>query len=104
VVAGRQVQIAYQASAGGFQLMVLNLRDRTVRSSPARASNEDPSWAPDGRHLVFTSTSTGVHQLWVIDVETGRLRQLTRASGARLAEWSPILAPGQQLRASNGAP
>lgn len=97
-------QIAYQASAGGFQLMVLNLRDRTVRQLTSEGSNEDPAWAPDGRHLVFTSTRSGVHQLWVIDVETGRMRQLTRASGARLAEWSPILAPQQQLRAANGAP
>lgn len=96
-------QIAYQASAGGFQLMVLNLRDRTVRQLTSDGSNEDPSWAPDGRHLVFTSNRTGVQQLWVIDVETGRLRQLTRASGSRLAEWSPILAPAQQLRAANGA-
>jgi TolB protein len=97
-------QIAYQASAGGFQLMVLNLRDRTVKQLTSEGSNEDPAWAPDGRHLVFTSTRSGVPQLWVIDVETGRLRQLTRASGARLSEWSPILSPGQQLRASNGAP
>jgi TolB protein len=96
--------IAYQASAGGFQLMVLNLRDRTVRQLTSEGSNEDPAWAPDGRHLVFTSTRSGVPQLWVIDVETGRLRQLTRASGSRLAEWSPILAPQSTLRASNGAP
>lgn len=89
--------IAYQASAGGFQLMVLNLRDRTVRQLTSEASNEDPSWAPDGRHMVFTSTRSGVHQIWIIDVETGRLRQLTRASGARLAEWSPILAHPQEL-------
>jgi len=95
--------IAYQASAGGFQLMLLSLRDRAVRQLTGEASNEDPSWAPDGRHVVFTSTRTGAHQLWVMDVETGRMRQLTRASGARLSEWSPILAPQQELRASNGA-
>jgi TolB protein len=83
--------------------MVLSLRDRAVRQLTSDGSNEDPSWAPDGRHVVFTSTRSGTHQLWVMDIETGRLRQLTRASGSRLADWSPILAPQQELQASNGA-
>jgi TolB protein len=53
--------------------------------------NEDPAWAPDGRHLVFTSSRTGTKQLFVLDAETGRARQLTRAGGARLAAWSRVL-------------
>lgn len=85
--------IAYQAMAGGFQIMVLNLRDRAVKQLTSEGINEDPSWAPDGRHLVFTSTRSGVQQLWVVDTESGRLRQLTRAAGARLSDWSPHLAP-----------
>lgn len=85
--------IAYQATAGGFQIMVLNLRDRAVKQLTSEGVNEDPSWAPDGRHLVFTSSRSGVKQLWVIDTESGRLRQLTHAAGARLADWSPHLAP-----------
>ncbi|HUR92493.1 MAG TPA: hypothetical protein VMY38_07445 [Gemmatimonadaceae bacterium] len=85
--------IAYQATARGFQIMVLNLRDRAVKQLTSEGVNEDPSWAPDGRHLVFTSSRSGVKQLWVIDTESGRLRQLTHAAGARLADWSPHLAP-----------
>jgi TolB protein len=85
--------IAYQATAGGFQIMVLNLRDRAVKQLTSTSVNEDPAWAPDGRHLVFTSSRSGVKQLWVIDTESGRLRQLTHAAGARLADWSPYLAP-----------
>jgi TolB protein len=85
--------IAYQATAGGFQIMVLNLRDRAVKQLTSAGVNEDPSWAPDGRHIVFTSNRSGVQQLWVIDSESGRLRQLTHAAGARLADWSPYLAP-----------
>lgn len=89
--------IAYQATAGGFQIMVLNLRDRTVKQLTSESANEDPSWAPDGRHLVFTSSRTGVKQLWVIDTESGRLRQLTHAAGARLADWSPYLTPTHSI-------
>jgi len=85
--------IAYQATAGGFQIMVLNLRDRSVKQLTSAGVNEDPSWAPDGRHIVFTSNRSGAQQLWVIDAESGRLRQLTHAAGARLSDWSPYLAP-----------
>ncbi|HVZ77384.1 MAG TPA: hypothetical protein VG818_05350, partial [Gemmatimonadaceae bacterium] len=91
-------QVAYQSrvpdgSGGTFQIFTISLRDRTPRQLTSDAENEDPSWAPDGRHLVFTSTRSGEKQLWVLDVESGRMRQLTHAAGSRIAAWSPRLAP-----------
>lgn len=81
--------VAYQSQINGdFQLMLISLRDRSVKQLTSEGSNEDPSWAPDSRHLVFTSTRTGVKELWVMDVESGRVRQLTRLGGAKLASWS----------------
>lgn len=81
--------VAYQSQiAGDFQLMLISLRDRSVKQLTSEGSNEDPSWSPDSRHLVFTSTRTGVKELWVMDVESGRVRQLTRLGGAKLASWS----------------
>jgi len=38
---------------------------------------EDPSWAPDGRHVVFASDRSGVFKLYVMDVVEGDVRQLT---------------------------
>ncbi len=38
---------------------------------------EDPSWAPDGRHIVFASDRTGTFKLYVMDVVDGNVRQLT---------------------------
>jgi len=38
---------------------------------------EDPSWAPDGRHLVFASDRSGVFKLYIYDDEEGSFRQLT---------------------------
>lgn len=82
-------QVAFQSQIDGrFQIMTINLRDRSVKQLTSEGINEDASWAPDGRHLVFTSTRTGMKQLFVLDVESGRARQLTRAGGARLAAWS----------------
>jgi Periplasmic component of the Tol biopolymer transport system len=85
--------VAFHAMVGrAFQVMTISLRDRSMKQLTSEGRNEDPSWAPDGRHITFTSNRTGVKQLWVIDVETGRSRQLTRGSSdARNAAWSPRL-------------
>jgi TolB protein len=83
--------IAYQQRAGGFQVWMIELRDRVPKQLTTDGENEDPSWAPDARHLVLTSTRGGDKQLWVLDTESGRFRQLTHSSGARLAAWSPLL-------------
>jgi TolB protein len=84
--------VAYEQQNGNFQIWTIDLRDRAPKQLTSEGENEDPSWAPDGRHLVFTSSRTGDKQLWILDTETGRARQLTHTKGVRLAAWSPILA------------
>ena len=85
--------VAFHSMIGtSFQIMTISLRDRGLKQLTSEGRNEDPSWAPDGRHITFSSNRTGVKQLWVIDVETGRSRQLTHGSSdARTAAWSPRL-------------
>ena len=59
--------------------------------------NEDPSWAPDGRHLVVSSNRTGYTNLWVIDVDSGEARPLTQGKGEDTGPcWSG--APGAARR------
>ena len=84
--------IAYEQQDGLFQIWMIDLRDRAPKQLTSEGENEDPSWAPDGRHIVFTSSRGGNKQLWILDTESGRSRQLTHSRGARLAAWSPILA------------
>jgi TolB protein len=76
---------------GNFQLNTISLRDKSVKQLTSAGSNEDPSWAPDGRHVIFSSTRTGSKQLFVIDSESGKWRQLTQNGGVRLPAWSPPL-------------
>ena len=65
-----------------FQIWMIDLRT-AFRSSPrAKGENEDPSWAPDGRHIVFTSSRGGDKQFWILDAESGRARQPTHNSGS----------------------
>jgi TolB protein len=84
--------IAYEQQMGNFQVFMIDLRDRVPKQLTSEGENEDPSWAPDGRHIVLSSSRGGDKQLWILDTESGRARQLTHSRGARLAAWSPILA------------
>jgi len=71
-----------------------------IRQLTSGGNNEDPSWAPDGRHLVYThagvrGSSPG---LYVVDTGTGIRRALTTGSeGYRLADWSPVLLRASEL-------
>src|ERR1700687_5625646 len=84
--------IAYEQQNGNFQIFMIDVRDRVPKQLTSEGENEDPSWAPDGRHIVFTSSRGGDKQLWIIDTQIARARQLTHSKGERLAECSPILA------------
>jgi len=82
--------IAYsERTRDHFQVRTVLANGSTPKYLTSEGENEQPAWAPDSRHLVFTSTRTGVRQLWIIDVESARMRQLTKSAGARLAAWSP---------------
>lgn len=83
--------IVYQQRAGGFQVWMIDVRSRVARRLTTDGESEDPSWGPDARHIVLTSTRGGDKQIWVLDTESGRYRQLTHSPGARLAAWSPLL-------------
>ena len=80
--------IAYQQQNGDFQVWVVNRADQKVRKLTSKGENEDPSWAPDARHIALTSNRGGAKAIWVLDIQSGRFRQLTAAGDARLAAWS----------------
>lgn len=83
--------VAYEQQMGDFQVWMINVRDKEPRQLTSEGENEGPTWAPDGRHIALSSTRGGSKQIWVLDTESGRFRQLTRNSGARLAAWSPMI-------------
>lgn len=89
-------EIAYQQQMGDFQVWTISLKDRAMKQLTFDGENEDPSWAPDGRHLAITRRLGAIgdpRSIWILDKQTGRLRQLTLTGDARLSDWSPPLKP-----------
>ncbi|GJG88399.1 protein TolB [Gemmatimonadetes bacterium T265] len=83
--------VAFQSLVGGrFQLCTIEVRGRTARCLSTPERTEDPSWAPDSRHLVATATR-GAARLVVLDAETGRARTLVAGRAPRMPAWSPPL-------------
>lgn len=87
-------------SKGEFQIMTADpaRSGSEVQQITSSGRNEDPSWAPDGRHLVFTGVREQGSGLYVMDVETGRLRPLVLGGRYTIADWSPSLNPNPEVR------
>ena len=85
----RDDRIVYQSRVQGqFQIVVVNADGSEMRLLTEEGRNEDPSWAPDGRHLVYASDRGGYRGLWVLDTVSGRTRNLVRNQNDQLPDWS----------------
>lgn len=82
---------------GRYQILVADMEDRgsRIRQLTWEGNNEDPSWAPDGRHLVFVGERRWGYGLLVVDVATGRIRTLLGGRRVSVPAWSPSLASGE---------
>jgi TolB protein len=84
-------RIAFVARTGeGFDVWVCKADGSDARLVVGGRSNENPHWAPDGRHLVFASNRDGPWALYVTDLDDRAPRKLD--IGARQAlspAWSP---------------
>ena len=79
----------------GQQLMVQIAKD-PIAGKGARqltfdqGNKEDPSWAPNGRHIIFSHGRGTTYGLRIIDSRTGEASSLPRPRGSWSApSWSP---------------
>ncbi len=85
-------QVAF-AALGDLWLMPIGPSTSLGTSGTARRLTNDrfvemdPTWAPDGRSIAFSSDRDGSMDLWVRELESGADRKV--ASGATKASWAP---------------
>jgi TolB protein len=86
-------EIAYTSrlEGGAFQIAVVDVASGQARQlTESRGSCEYPSWAPSGRHLVFSCQRGGNWQLTVSDREGRTLRALAAGPGNNAQpDWGP---------------
>ena len=87
-------RLAFVSSAkGDNQITIWNVRKEEIQRSfkvKGVSSLKNPAWSPDGSRLAFSGTDGGVSDLYVLDLETQQVRQLT---SDRYAELQPTWAP-----------
>jgi TolB protein len=71
---------------------LIRLTGSQKRNSHRMASNEDPSFSPDGRHIVFSSDRTGTKQIYIVNLDGSDERRLTFDNNTyEKPRWSPYL-------------
>jgi len=83
-------EIAYSSRTGpGFDIMVLDLATGERRQLTfGQGSNESPAYAPNGRHIAFSSSRAGKRQIYTIDRTGKDVRQITRLGNNQTPNWS----------------
>lgn len=65
---------------------------KRVQLTTGPGVDDSPSWSPDGRHLVFSSTADGKSQIYMINADGKDLERLTFTGTHNSAPaWSPAL-------------
>ncbi len=88
--------------AGRYGLAIADAATGRIEAVPTfdRGKSINPQWAPDGRHVVFLSDRTGLTNLYVVDVTSGRLTQLTdlNTGASGITPLSPALSTSIDAR------
>src|ERR1700733_207586 len=87
---GQLLAFSWRRPSGNYDLYVMDIATHAlVELTRDAGRNERPSWAPDGRHLVFESTRTGTRQIWSMLADGTSPRELTAQGQNESPNWSP---------------
>jgi len=86
---GQLLAFCWRRPSGNFDIYVMDvISHQLVELTRDAGRNERPSWAPDGRHIVFESTRTGTRQIWSMLADGSEPRQLTYQGQNESPNWS----------------
>jgi TolB protein len=85
--------IAFTKQAGGFHIWIMRPDGSGERMLSNGWEDEGPTWAPNGRVLMFTRTIAGGRgsQIWSVDVTGRNERRVATPGDASDPAWSPLI-------------
>src|SRR5579862_3675038 len=87
---GQLLAFSWRRPSGNYDLYAMDIATHElVELTRDAGRNERPSWAPDGRHIVFESTRSGTRQIWSMLADGTEARQLTTQGQNESPNWSP---------------
>jgi TolB protein len=87
---GQLLAFSWRRPSGNYDIYAMDIvSQQLVELTKDEARNERPSWAPDGRHIVFESTRTGTRQIWSMLADGSQPHQLTFEGQNESPSWSP---------------
>jgi TolB protein len=86
---GQLLAFSWRRPDGNYDIYVMDPASlQFVEITRDAGRNERPSWAPDGRHIVFESTRTGARQIWQMLADGTQARQLTTSGSNESPNWA----------------
>jgi TolB protein len=87
---GALLAFSWRRPDNNYDIYVMDPTSRSiVQITHDTGRNERPSWAPDGRHIVFESTRTGTRQIWTMLADGSQAHMLTATGHNESPNWSP---------------
>lgn len=86
---GQLLAFSWRRPSGNYDIYIMDVVSRRIiEITRDSGRNERPSWAPDGRHIVFESTRGGSRQIWTMLADGSAAHPLTTSGHNESPNWS----------------
>jgi TolB protein len=87
---GQLLAFSWRRPTGNYDIYIMDVAtQKLIEITRDAGRNERPSWAPDGRHIVFESTRGGTRQIWTMLADGSQAHALTTTGHNESPNWSP---------------
>lgn len=88
---GDRLAYSTYGSSGKYHIMIYDLQTggTTPLTDDPAADESSLAWAPDGRRIAFSSNRGGAYNIWLKDLTSGTLSQLTDGGDVFTLKFSP---------------
>jgi TolB protein len=91
-LSGLLLAYSTQTAAAGHDIELYDYNTQQARRlTNGEGTNESPSFAPNGRHVLFFTTRWGKEQLAIVDIDGKNVRRLTIDGANTYPNWSGFL-------------